>query len=37
MTKLTNEFRTTLESNKQLIDRLLKSGGRQARPASFVR
>ena len=37
LTKLTNEFRTTLESNKRLVDRLLKSGGRQARPASFVR
>ncbi len=36
LTKLTNEFRTTLESNKKLIDRL-KSGGRQARSASFVR
>ena len=36
LTKLTNQFRTTLESNKRLVDRILKSGGRQARPASFV-
>ncbi len=36
LTKLSNEFRTTLASNKRLVDRLLKSGGRQARPASFV-
>jgi chromosome segregation ATPase len=37
LTKLTQQFRTTLESNKRLIDRLLKSDGRQARSASFVR
>ncbi len=36
LTKLTNEFRTTLTSNKRQVDRLLKSGGRQARPASYV-
>ena len=36
MTRLSSEFRKTLESNKQLIDRL-NSGGRQARPASLVR
>jgi len=36
LTKLSNEFRTTLESNKRLVDRLLKSGGRSARSASFL-
>ncbi len=36
LAKLSKEFRTTLASNKRLIDRLLKSGGRQVRPASFV-
>jgi len=37
LTKLTEEFRSTLESNKKLIDQLLRSGGRQARSASFAR
>jgi len=37
LTKLSNEFRTTLESNKRMIDRLRNSGDRQARPASLVR
>jgi chromosome segregation ATPase len=37
LANLGNEFRTTLAANRQLVDRLLKSGGRQARPASLVR
>ena len=37
MTELSDQFRSTLESNRRLIDRLLNSGGRQARSASFVR
>jgi chromosome segregation ATPase len=37
LTRLGKEFRTTLASNRRLVDRLLKSGGRQARPASLVR
>ncbi len=36
LAKLNNEFTTTLASNKRLVDRLLKSGRRQVRPASYV-